>query len=78
MSEGYIVNCNKAVNIKPEELKAWVETYCVQYKDNSDMHQVFADKLHIARYDAKGLAHKIAYSCHKGLLNLGHGIGGKK
>ena len=78
MSEGYMVNCKKMATIKSEELTAWFETYCTEYKDNSDMHQVFADKLHIERYSAKQLAHRIAYSCHKGLLNLGHGVGGIK
>jgi hypothetical protein len=75
MAEGYEVNCKKTSPITSEEITVWVEVYCAKYKDNSDMHQEFADKLHITRHDAKKLAHKIAYSCHQGLLNLGHGVG---
>lgn len=72
MSEGYIVKVDKVVYFGAEELTAWVDTYCHDYNDGTDMHQLFADRLHTSRISAKTLAHRIAFSVSVGLRNLGH------
>ena len=75
MTEPYIVVCGKTGVFTHDQLTAWVESYCVEYSDHTDMHQLFADKLNITRTDAKQLAHKIAWKYSIGLGNLGHYIG---
>lgn len=72
MSEGYIVKKDKVPHIDADELSAWMEVYCHDYYDSTDMHQLFADKLNMSRHDAKTLAHKIAFSFSVGMRNLGH------
>lgn len=72
MSEGYIVKVDKVAHFGAEELIAWVDTYCHDYNDGTDLHQLFADRLHMSRISAKTLAHRIAFSAGVGLRNLGH------
>lgn len=72
MSEGYIVKVNKVAHFGAEELTAWIGTYCRDYNDGTDLHQLFADKLYMSRINAKTLAHRIAFSVGIGLRNLGH------
>lgn len=72
MSEGYVVKVDKMAVIGAEELSAWIKIYCHDYCDHTDMHQLFADEIGQTRVKAKTLAHKIAFSLHRGMSNLGH------
>ena len=72
MSEGYIVKVDKVAHFSAQELTAWVDVYCHDYNDATDMHQLFADRLHISRSNARTLAHSIASCASVGLRNLGH------
>ncbi|AHK11599.1 hypothetical protein S140_192 [Shewanella sp. phage 1/40] len=71
MSESHKVICTKGATINAEELTAWVEVYCTN-ESTTDMHQSFADKLNIARYEAKTKAHMIAWKISVGMKNLMH------
>lgn len=73
MTEPYIVtHCNA---IPTNQLVAWVKVYCCNYNDHTDMHQLFADEIHLSRSEAKKVAHMIAWKLSKGMENLGHYIG---
>lgn len=72
MTEHYQVECEKKAVFLSQELIAWFAIYCKDYKDPTDLHQLFADELNISRQEAKTLSHRIAFCGMTGMGNLGH------
>lgn len=44
MSEGYIVKVDKVAHFNADELTEWIDTYCHDYNDGTDLHQLFVDR----------------------------------